>query len=180
MTDGPSWHSVSMPYVLPRGAGQPDAWAEEAAQHGHAGRHILREVAEVRPPRDVAAALGVQGHETVVARRRTVLLDERPVELADSYYSLAIARDTPLAEPRKIRGGAPTLLAELGYPPAHIEEDVSARPASEEERQLLQLREHDWVLVLFRLSRARDNAPVEVSVMAMAPYGRHLRYHLSV
>jgi DNA-binding GntR family transcriptional regulator len=180
MTNEETWSSVSMPYVLPRTAGQPDAWAEEAAQHGHVGRHILRDVTELHPPAEVAAALGTQENETVVVRRRTVLLDDRPVELADSYYPVALARGTRLSERSKIPGGAVTLLAEMGYQPIHVEEDVSARPATEEERQLLQLRDHEWVLVLFRLSRARDNTPVEVSAMTMAPYGRHLRYKLSV
>ncbi|WP_219912478.1 GntR family transcriptional regulator [Nonomuraea fuscirosea] len=179
MADQDSWSSVSMPYVLPRRADQPDAWAEEAAEHGHTGSNVLREVTVLRPPANVGAALGIREDEPVIVRRRTVLLDEQPIELADSYYPVSIAQGTRLADKRKIPGGAPTLLAELGHQLVHVEEDVSTRPATDEERKLLQLQEHEWVLVLFRLSRSRDNTPVEVSVMTMVPYGRHLRYKLS-
>ncbi|MEV5495542.1 UTRA domain-containing protein [Nonomuraea fuscirosea] len=174
-----AWDSVSLPYVLPRRAGQPDAWTEEAAQHGHVGSQILREVTEVRPPNEIAEALGILT-DLAIVRRRTVLLDDRPVELVDSYYPAALARGTRLAEKSKIPGGAPTLLAKLGYQPVHLEEDVSARPATEEERHLLQLSDHEWVLVLIRVSRAHESTPVEVSVMTMVAHGRHLRYQLSM
>jgi DNA-binding GntR family transcriptional regulator len=109
-----------------------------------------------------------------------VLLDGRPVELADSYYPTAIARGTGLAEPRKVAGGAIALLAELGYEPRHAEEDVYTRPASEDERQALGLTEHDWVLVLIRTLRAENGEPVEVSVMKMNPRSRYLWYETAL
>jgi DNA-binding GntR family transcriptional regulator len=109
-----------------------------------------------------------------------VLLDGRPVELADSYYPSSIARGTRLADQRKVPGGAVTFLAELGHRPAHVEEVVTARQASEQERHLLQLPEHECVLVLSRLSKASDGTPVEFIEMAMIAEGRYLRYHLSL
>ncbi|MFB9470567.1 UTRA domain-containing protein [Nonomuraea salmonea] len=180
MADQDIWTSVSLPYVRPRRSGQPDAWTEEAAQHGHTGSNILREVVELYPPASVGAALGLREDEPAVVRRRTVLLDEQPIELADSYYPASIARGTRLADMRKIPGGAPTLLVELGHELVHVEEDVSARPATEEERELLRLGDHEWVLVLFRRSLSRDRTPIEVSVLTMVPHGRHLRYKLSL
>ncbi len=105
-----------------------------------------------------------------------MLLDGHPVELADSYYPLSIAQGTGLAENRKIRGGAVTLLKELGYQPRSAEEDISARLPSNEERQMLQLNERDWVLVVLRTLRTADGTPVEVSDMKMTAQGRHLRY----
>ncbi|MBB5138795.1 DNA-binding GntR family transcriptional regulator [Thermocatellispora tengchongensis] len=172
--------SVSTAYVRPRRAGRQEAWAEEAAAQGKAGTQELREVGEVAPPAEVAGALGVAAGESVVVRRRVILLDGHPVELADSYYPGWIARGTPLAEYRKIRGGAITLLGELGHAPRHVEEDVSARPATDEERRLLRLREHEYVLVLFRLMTADDGTPIEASVMTMNTESRHLRYALDL
>ncbi|MGW5262498.1 GntR family transcriptional regulator [Microbispora sp. NPDC004025] len=174
------WTSVSTPYIQPHRAGQADAWATEAAEHGHTGTHRLGEVGELSAPPDVAERFQLTPGEQVVVRRRIVLLDDQPVELADSYYPAAIARGTRLAEPRKIVGGAVALLAALGYEPRYAQEDVRARPASADERQALGLDEHGWVLVLTRTLRADNGKPIEVSVMKMNPQGRYLRYETTL
>ncbi|MFC4536915.1 GntR family transcriptional regulator [Sphaerisporangium dianthi] len=171
-----TWVSTSMPYVRPRSEGQGDAWSEEAAQHGGTGTQLLREVVEAVAPGEVAERLQLPPGSRVIVRRRTVLLDDQPVELADSYYPLAVAQGTGLAENRKIRGGAVALLRELGYEPRSAEEDVSARPPSDEERQMLRMDADGWVLVVLRTLRAEDGTPVEVSDMKMIAPGRHLRY----
>lgn len=174
------WVSASTPYTHARPRGQGDAWAEEAAMRGQTGTHLLREVVEDVAPDEVATLLRIPAGSNVVVRRRTVLLDDQPVELADSYYPSEIARGTRLEEHRKIRGGAVTLLTELGYEPRHAQEDVSARPATSDERQILELREDGWVLVLVRTLQADDGTPVEVTVMRMIPQGRHLRYETTL
>ena len=84
MTD--DWVSVSLPYVT---GGASDAWAAEAAGRGGSGTQRLRMVSEVTPPRSVAEALETPAGEQVVVRRRVMLLDEKPVELTDSYYPVA-------------------------------------------------------------------------------------------
>jgi DNA-binding GntR family transcriptional regulator len=122
--------------------------------------------------------LGVPSGELVVLRRRLMLLDEQPVEITDSYYPHWLAAGTALAEPRKIRGGAVTLLAELGHSPQRVREDVEARTASAEERDLLALGGESPVLVLYRL--VLSDRPVELSVMTMVAANRRLRYELTV
>ncbi|WP_433515213.1 GntR family transcriptional regulator [Nonomuraea sp. CA-143628] len=175
-----SWVSVSAPYVRPRRPGEPDAWAEEASRHGKVGTHHLQAVEEVHPPEEVVRAFGLAADQTAFVRRRLVLADGRPTELADSYYPATIARGTQLAEMRKISGGAPTLLARLGYHPHSAEEAVRARPTTETEQDALQLRPEDWVLVLTRIVRTGDGTPIEVSVMTMVAYGRELRYQVII
>lgn len=175
----PTWTSVSMPYVRPQPPDDQDAWSKEAASLGRVGTNELREVAEVLPPAEVAQALGLADGERVVVRRRSVLLDGDPVELADSFYPLSIACGTSLAEPRKIRGGAVTLLADLGLHPRHVIETVGARPATEQESSLLRLGPYEWVLTLTRVTRAEDEAPIEVTVMTMVATGRELRYEMT-
>ncbi|MDG4794883.1 UTRA domain-containing protein [Micromonospora sp. WMMD1082] len=177
---GTEWLSVSMPYVLPRPERQADAWAEEAARQGGVGTQRLLNVGEVMPTGQVAEALGVEDGEPVVARQRLMLLDDRPVELTDSYYPVSIARNTALAEPRKIRGGAVSLLADLGYRPGRVREDVYTRQPDAVERRLLDLVDREWVLGLTRVSSTEQGRPVEVSVMTMVPWGRRLRYELSI
>jgi DNA-binding GntR family transcriptional regulator len=174
------WVSVSTPYVTPRSAGEREAWSAEAADHGGTGTQRLLEVTELVPPAAVAEALRVEAGSPVVVRRRMMLLDDRPVELTDSYYPAFIARGTGLAESRKIRGGAVSLLAELGYRPRGVSEDVYTRPPTEEERAALALDDREWVLGLTRLLTTDDGLPIELSVMTMTAPDRHLRYRLSV
>jgi DNA-binding GntR family transcriptional regulator len=168
--------SDSLAYVTARKEGQADAWTEEAKQRG--GQR-LTEVAEVTPPDSVATALQLAADETAVVRRRSILLDGEVIELADSYYPARIASGTGLSEARKIKGGAPTLLAELGYRPRHISEDLEFREANESEQSALNLSEGANVLHLLRTTSNEDGSPYEVQVMAMkAP--RRLHYEIEV
>lgn len=62
------------------------------------------------------------------------------------------------AEPRRIRGGTPALLAELGFPPRRSVDRVSAR-----------------VVSLY----GDDERPVEVTVMVKAGHLYELRYEFT-
>ena len=112
-------------------------------------------------------------------RRRIILLDGSPIELADSYYPLRIARGTALTEKRKIKGGAPTLLADLGYRARRVSEDLEFRDADDAERAALNLPEGASVLTLLRTTTNEDGIPFEVQLMVMkAP--RRLHYEIEV
>ncbi|GHF97199.1 GntR family transcriptional regulator [Streptomyces filamentosus] len=174
---GDAWISETAPYLAPREPGRSDAWTDEAARRGRRGGQRLLHAGEVEAPEAVRVALGLAEGERVVVRRRLILLDDHPVELADSYYPLSVAGGTPLAEPRKVPGGAVTLLKELGYTGAEVVEDVSAALAGAEERGHLELAEGSAVLRLLRLTRTADGVPMEASLMTM-PAGRHLTYRL--
>ncbi|WP_248966018.1 UTRA domain-containing protein [Sphaerisporangium perillae] len=170
------WIGSSTSYLSPRAPGQRDAWSEELIETGRSGSQHLREVAEIAPPAQVAQALGMEAGGTVVVRRRMMLVDERPVELTDSYYPATVAAGTPLAEAKKIPGGAPTLLAEIGYSPDEVYEDISIRAPTREEADLLHVQDESLVVVLFRVVMAAGRIPFEASVMTMLPEGRHFRY----
>ncbi|MFF7329696.1 UTRA domain-containing protein [Streptomyces sp. NPDC008150] len=168
--------SDSIAYIAPREQGQVDAWSAEAQQRG--GQR-LTEVAEVVPPREVATALSLADGTPVAVRRRVILLDDLPIELADSYYPIEIARGTALLERKKIKGGAPTLLAALGYQARHTSEDLELREANELERAALGLRKGSNVLTLLRTTATEDGSPFEVQFMVMkAP--RRLHYEIEV
>ncbi|MER5964510.1 UTRA domain-containing protein [Streptomyces sp. NPDC002057] len=174
---GDAWISETAPYLAPRKPGQSDAWTDEAARRGRHGGQRLLQAGETDAPDAVRAALRLPSTERVIVRRRLILLDDRPVELADSYYPISVAGGTPLAEPRKVPGGAVTLLKELGYTGAEIVEDVSAALATAEECEDLGLPEGSAVLHLLRLTLTADGTPMEASLMTM-PAGRHLMYRL--
>ncbi|UQI48342.1 UTRA domain-containing protein [Streptomyces sp. HU2014] len=173
-----TWESDSARYLTPRGREKPDAWAEEAGESKRRGGQRLLSAGTVVPPADVARALGLEAGGQAVSRRRLILLDDEPVELADSYYPPRVAAGTALAEPRKVPGGAVTLLAELGFLATRVEETVSARLPTEEEREALRLGEHEPVLVLNRLILDGDGLPMEFCAMTMTAKDRTLRYRM--
>lgn len=167
------WRSTSLPYVLPNAEGQVDAWTQAS------GTQELLEVGEVVPPTDVAAALHLAAGEPVIVRRRLMRANGTAVELTDSYYPSSIARGTLLAEHRKIRGGAPTLLASLGHRPGRVEEDVEVRLATPAECAALGAPSGEPVMVLSRTTVSQDDQPIEVSRMVMRS-GSRLHYEIEV
>jgi DNA-binding GntR family transcriptional regulator len=173
----PDLNDDSASYVTAQPVGAADPWTSQPG--GKAAQRLL-DVAEVPAPGHVAEALRLADGERVIVRRRLMLYDGRPVELTDSYYPASIAVGTGLAENRKIRGGAPRLLADLGFTARQVVEDVSARPASKDEAAALAIGEGAFVLVLGRTSHTSDGTPFEVSAMVMRPEGRSLRYRLTV
>jgi DNA-binding GntR family transcriptional regulator len=157
------WARQSDPYLVPSDGRPGDAWSRESAQQGRQGTQRLLEVAQTVPPARVAKALRIADGTPAVVRRRLMLLDDEPAQLADSWYPLGVAEGTALAEPRKIRGGAVTLLAELGYTPDAVREHWASRPATSEECLTLGLTAGAAVDELFRLLETADGVPYEVS-----------------
>ena len=177
MTDA-QWTGASAPYIRPN---QGDAWGKEAASRGRAGVQQILFAGEVAAPVEVAATLGLRSDQTVILRRRLILLDKIPVEIADSYWPLHVAGGTALASPGKVKGGAPSLLADLGFRPASVTENVHTRPAEPAERETLAMPDaSEWVLTLRRTITDESDRPYEVFV-SVAP-GRigQLNYSMKV
>ncbi|MDI1459449.1 UTRA domain-containing protein [Catellatospora sp. KI3] len=170
------WTADSISYVHPQPDGAPDAWTAEARQLGRTGSQQLLRVGEVDSPPAVEPLLGARS----VLRRRLILLDGAPVEIADSYYPCELAVGTALAEPLKIRGGAPTLLASLGCAPAELVEELTVRPAGAAEAHLLGVGAGSAVVELVRATRDAGGRPYEVAVMVMRPEGRVFRYRMAM
>jgi DNA-binding GntR family transcriptional regulator len=165
-----------MPYIE---SGHGDAWGKEAASQGRAGTQRILKAEEGPAPLAIASALEIPAGSAVVLRQRLILLDGSPVELAHSYWPASVASGTALANTGRIRGGAVTLLAALGYSPGSVIEDVSTRPPTKEEAEALQLSDNtEWVLTLTRTISTPDGRPYEASVM-VSP-GRIGRLHYSM
>ncbi|MFF9116572.1 GntR family transcriptional regulator [Streptomyces massasporeus] len=174
------WISTSTPYLTPRERGQGDAWSADAAAQGRRGSQRIVHAGEVQAPAEVALLLDVPDGEPVVVRRRLILLDDEPNELTDTYYPLAIARGTPLAGTAKIRGGAVTLLAELGHVGELVREDVTAGLPDEQEQEALRLAPTEPVLRLTRLTLDGDDKPIQVDHMVMPAQRQQLRYEIRI
>ncbi|MFE9736133.1 UTRA domain-containing protein [Streptomyces sp. NPDC005863] len=175
MTDD-RWVGSSTPYIE---SGSGDAWGKEAAARGRSGTQRILGAGSQPAPLAVAEAMRIAPGTTVVARQRLILLDGQPIEYANSYWPTSVAEGTQLATAIKIRGGAVSLLAELGYRPGTVSEDVQTRPPTKEEAEVLQLASNsEWVLTLTRTISTLDEQPYEVSVM-VSP-GRIGRLHYSM
>jgi GntR family transcriptional regulator len=170
------WTGSSKPYIE---SGHGDAWGEEAAGQGRKGTQRILGAEQAPAPLAIADRLALAAGTPVIRRDRLILLDGEPVELAHSFWPTPVAGGTALAETGRIRGGAVSLLAELGYAPGTVDEDVQTRPPTMEEAETLQLADNrEWVLALTRTISTPDGHPYEVSVM-VSP-GRIGRLHYSM
>ncbi|MFJ6846033.1 GntR family transcriptional regulator [Streptomyces griseoluteus] len=166
-------------YMAPAPSGEPYRWLTEAAKLGARPDSSLLEVRETTAPADVAAALRISGDETVLLREQILTLDDEPVELVKSYYPMAIARGTTITEKRKIRGGTPALLAELGFPPRTSVDRVSARVPTQEQYRALRLPSDLPVLRTLRVVFSDEERPVEATVMVKAGHLYELQYEFT-
>ena len=176
---GGEWVHESSSYVRPRRPGERDAWSEEAARKGRRGTQRVVQAGEVPAPTEVAAALGIAEGTAVVGRRRVISLDGEATELTDSYYPVAIARGTRLAQPARIPGGAVSLLAGLGYVAQYVREDVRARMPDEDEQLALALEPGVPVLELVRRT-TQATIPFQVDVSVFPATAQRLRYEMKV
>ncbi|MEU6110961.1 GntR family transcriptional regulator [Streptomyces albidoflavus] len=163
-------------YLAAGASGTPSRWLAETDDEAPSARSELLDVAECVLPADVRAILGTGESEVAVCRRQLLLLGEEPAELVASYYPAALARGTALAARRKIRGGAPAVLAELGVPPQRCVDRVTARVPTQEEHQLLRLPSSLPVLRTLRVAFSADGSPVEATVMVKAGHLYEIEY----
>ncbi|HEY7277217.1 MAG TPA: GntR family transcriptional regulator [Trebonia sp.] len=92
----------------------------------------LLDVAEAQPPADVPQALGLNRDARTSMRRRPLLSDGEPFELATSYYPLEIARGTDPTAPGKIRDGAVALQRVSAI--TRLNSPTGVRPAADDQR----------------------------------------------
>ncbi|MGW1780330.1 GntR family transcriptional regulator [Streptomyces sp. NPDC002143] len=165
--------------MTPGGPGAPYRWLAEAAKYGTHARTELLDVTETRPPADVRAALGLPPDGTALLRAQILLVDDEPAELVESYYPSDLAQGTPLAERRRIRGGTPALLTELGHPPRRSTDRVSARVPTQDQYRALRLTSSMPVLRTLRVIHSDAGRPVEVTVMVKAGHLYELQYEFT-
>lgn len=129
------------------------------------------DVRRATPTRDAAELLGLPKDAKAVLRHRLMRHAGEPVELSWSYYPLEIAAGTDLESPHRIRGGAPRVLAEVGFPEMEVVDRLSARLATSEELTGLDLPPDVPVLRTLRVIYSTEDRPVEASVLVQ---GAHL------
>lgn len=165
--------------MAPASPGKPYRWLTETPTAEAQARSTLLDVTETAPPADVASALGLDSTDTALLRHQLLSIDDEPVELVKSYYPLPLARGTAIMAKRKIKGGSPTLLGQLGFPPRMSVDRVSARVPTQEQYQALALPSDLPVLRTLRVVYSDDSRPVEATVMVKAGHLYELRYEFT-
>lgn len=143
-------------------------------------RYQLLAVATTAPPADIVEGLRLEPGATTVVRSRILFHDDQPVELSTSYYPGDIAAASSLARPAKIRGGAPQVLAELGFPQRSFVDRISARPPTVDEAVTLDLPDGVPVIRQLRVVYSDDERPVEASVLIKGAHIYELVYRQAV
>ncbi|MFE9403696.1 GntR family transcriptional regulator [Streptomyces sp. NPDC006530] len=164
------------PSVAAARSGGSHPWLTEAAKHGARAASQLLEVAEAVPPADARAVLRLPADCTAMLRRQLLTIDDEPAELVASYYPLEIAAGTAMAERRRITGGTPTLLTELGYPPRLSVDRVSARMPTREQCRALRLPGNLPVLRTLRVVYSDHQRPIEASILVKAGHLYEVQY----
>jgi GntR family transcriptional regulator len=163
-------------YKEPAESGAAYSWINEAEKQGLQAASALIEVGEVKPPADVRDALGLDEEGLAVLRAQLLSLDGEPAELVKSYYPIELARGTALAVKRKIKGGSPRLLADMGYPPVRCVDRVASRLPTPEQAKALGAPTKLPILRTFRVAYSTDGRIIEVTVMAKAGHLYELQY----
>jgi GntR family transcriptional regulator len=97
-----------------------------------------------------------------------------------SNYPLEIARGSAMMFRRRIKGGTPTLLSDLGHPPRLSVDRVSARVPTQEQYSALRRPGNLPVLRTLRVVYSENDRPIEATVMAKAGHLYELQYEFTI
>jgi GntR family transcriptional regulator len=137
-------------------------------------------VSEPGAPSDIAEALGIEAGSPVISRARRFLVDDRPVQLATSYYPVDIARGTAITYTDTGPGGTYARLAEMGYAPVRFTETVNARVPDENEAFDLALQKTRGIVYdVTRYAFTVEDRCVEVNRMVLDASAYVLEYHFN-
>lgn len=148
-------------------AGKPLHTAE-AEKQGYSAGQQLRELAEVGAPPPVAERFGIALDTPVWVRRRITMVNNRPDQLADSFYELDVTERAPrIREENTGPGGGFARLEEAGFHLEEISEEWAIRMPTASESSILHLPVGTPVLDLIRTTFSQGQA-VEVMLAVIA------------
>jgi GntR family transcriptional regulator len=145
-----------------------------------AGREASAEVEVARgvAPPEVAERLHLSQGDQVLIRRRRMLADGQPVQLATSYLPLQLVEGTQIEQADTGTGGTYARLEELGHRLGRFQEDLSARMPLPDEARALRLGAGVPVIRVVRTAFDEQGDPVEVNDMVLAADRYELTYVL--
>lgn len=143
-----------------------------------AGREASAEVEVARgvAPPEVAERLHLSQGDQVLIRRRRMLADGQPVQLATSYLPLQLVEGTQIEQADTGTGGTYARLEELGHRLGRFQEDLSARMPLPDEARALRIGAGVPVIRVVRTAFDQQGVPVEVNEMVLAADRYELTY----
>ena len=110
----------------------------------------------------VAAFLRIEAGKEVIARRKLMTANDVPVRIATSYFRGDLFGNTRLAEPEFVQPSLQSALVALGYSFGHAEENLTARPPTNFERETLELEPGEWIVQVIRASYSTESTAIHV------------------
>jgi len=152
----------------------------EAEEQGRTSSRQLREVATVTAPVEISDRLELEEGSPVVVRRYLLFYDDKPTQIADSYFPLDLAQGTRIADLEDLPGGVHAELEQqLGYDLDRFVEELTFRMQTPEEARVLGISAGVPVVRLLRTLYARSGKPLEVSDFLLAGNRHVLVYEVS-
>jgi GntR family transcriptional regulator len=133
-------------------------------------------ISEQIAPDDIAELLGIDPAAPALVRRRHMLADHIPVQLATSWLPMDIAAGTQLAEVDTGPGGIYSRLADLGHAPAEFTETVRLRLPDPDERVFLRMDGEQRVYAIRRTAADDHGRIVEVNDIVLPAHQWELVY----
>ncbi len=115
-----------------------DGWASDVVDQGGEPHEEVVAVEVVAPPDEVREHLGLDSEDTALLRRRIRSINGKPAQLSSSYFPYDLVQGTAFMRPgsQSAPGG---LLASIGHPQHRKRHEITARNASPEEAEDLEL-----------------------------------------
>lgn len=160
------------------------AWREgqaiQDADTGKRARMVEVTVGEVLASEAIAAELSIDIGAPVLRRSRRFAVDDRPVQLADSFYLLDLVRSTPIVYTDTGPGGVYARLDEIGHAPVRFTERLRARMPLPSETEALELPGGTPVVAITRMAYDSEDRCVEVTEMVLDASAYELEYHAAI
>jgi GntR family transcriptional regulator len=156
------------------------AWREgqaiQDADTGKRPRAVEVEVGEVPASEAVAAVFDLIAGDLVLRRSRRFVVEDRPVQLADSFYRPDVVRATPIVYTDTGPGGVYARLAEIGHAPVRFVERLRSRMPLPFESTALELSGGTPVIAIVRTAFDAEDRCVEVTEMVLDSSAYELEY----
>jgi GntR family transcriptional regulator len=152
----------------------------EAELQGLSAGQLLRELGEMPAPPEVAERFGIEAGTPVWVRKRTTMLDDRPDQLADSYYELSVVEGTLIKQEDTGPGGGFARLEEAGHKPSEVMEEWSVRMPAGPETVALRLPPGTPVIDLIRTTYDQTGRAIEVLLAVIAGDMVNLAYRFPI
>lgn len=136
----------------------------EADKQGKAARIDVVNIAQERPPRDIAERLDIPVDEdSALHRENHYFADDEPVQIVSTYLRWDEAQGTALTQPRTGKDGIYGRLEELGHVMTRVRDEITARMPTPAEAAVLDLLPGVPVLEVLHTSLDQEGKPFEVS-----------------